>query len=91
MPPFDITAAGSRLIRDRMGVASDRVYISSFVAERQVSSYLAFPSLSAIFSEKILSLKGYLLKKKRKKFRRSISVALSRKSPSADVIRYPAL
>ena len=56
-------------------VASDRVYRSPMLPQDPVSSYLAFPSLAV-----------------NKKFhRRYISVALSRESPPADVIRYPAL
>ncbi len=60
---------------NRIGVASDRVYSRRMLPCEWVSSYLAFPSSPR--------------KCVKHSVRLSISVALSRVSPPADVIRYP--
>ena len=69
-------------------LAASGVYMAYCVTTISVSSYLAFPSLPQIGDTlKMYNLKIFLPSN----LRRFISVALSRRSPSPDVIRHPVL
>ena len=66
-------------------LATGGVYMAYRVTTVSVSSYLAFPSLPQRGDSQTEILKA----KKQSSLRRFISVALSLKSPSPDVIRHP--
>ena len=66
-------------------LAASGVYMAYCVTTISVSSYLAFPSLPK------QAIDYSILNANAKPFWRYISVALSRRSPSPDVIRHPVL